>query len=95
MSFRDDVLGIINFLKGNAMASVTVYDPGNVVQVIAGNPPADQSAQVAQLTADLATRTQERDALQTKIDAARIAAQADKDADAANQAGQNVLNALQ
>ena len=48
------------------------------LNVVDGDPPVDQSAQVAQLTADLATRTAERDAavaaaavLQGKIDAAK------------------------
>jgi hypothetical protein len=36
----------------------------------------------------------EKNALQAKIDAAKAAAQADKDADAANVAGQGVLDAL-
>lgn len=76
------------------MAAVTVYDPGNVVQVIAGNPPADQSAQVAQLTADLATANGTISTLNAAIAAAKIAAQKDKDADAQSVAGQGVLDAL-
>jgi hypothetical protein len=55
--------------------------------VIDGEPPADQSALVTQLQADIA-------ALQAKIDAALVAAQAEKDADAASVAGQGVLDAL-
>lgn len=47
----------------------------------------DQSAVIAQLQADNA-------ALRAKIDAAIAQAQADKDADAANVAGQGVLDAL-
>lgn len=58
-------------------------------------------AQVTQLNADKATLQSNLDAanasvssLQAKIDAAKTAAQADKDADAANVAGQGVLDAL-
>ncbi len=83
------------------MATVTIYDPSNQVQVINGNPPVDQSALVAQLQSDLAeaneslaTANADKAALQTKIDAAKAAAQADKDADNANVAGQGVLDAL-
>ena len=84
------------------MADVTIYKPSDLtVEVLDGPAPADQSAQVAQLTADLATRTSERDdalaqvaALNAKIDAAKAAAQAAKDADAATIDGQAVLDAL-
>lgn len=62
--------------------------------VIDGEPPVDQSALVSQLQAQVTQLTGERDALQTKIDAAIIAAQAEKTADAANVAGQGVLDAL-
>lgn len=49
------------------MADVTVYKPANVnIVVIDGDPPVDQSAQVAALTAQVA-------ALQAKIDAAKTA----------------------
>lgn len=51
----------------------------------------------AQLDAANATITQlnaDKSAMQVKIDAAKAAAQADKDADAANVAGQGVLDAL-
>lgn len=83
-------------------AQVTIFkDPNITVQVFDGNPPADQSAQVAQLTADLAARTTERDTanqtiatLTAAIALARTRAQADKDADAASVAGQGVLDAL-
>lgn len=44
---------------------VMFVKPGIVVDVHEGDPPADQSALVAQLTADLATRTSERDAAVT------------------------------
>lgn len=44
--------------------------------------------------AQIAALTTERDALAAKVAAARAAAQADKDADAANVAGQGVLDAL-
>ena len=55
------------------MADVTIYrDPVAVnIVVVDGVPPVDQTAQVTQLTADLATRTAERDALQAKIDKAK------------------------
>lgn len=63
------------------MADITIYKPaGMTVNVVDGDPPADQSAQIA--------------ALQAKIDAARAAAQAAKDADAATVDGQAVLDAL-
>jgi uncharacterized membrane protein len=70
-------------------ADVTIYrDPAQVnVIVVNGVPPTDQSAQVATLTAALATAN-------AKIAAARTAAQADKDADDAREAGQGVLDAL-
>jgi hypothetical protein len=61
--------------------------------VIDGDPPADQSALVAQLQAQVAVLTVERDARQAAIVAMKAAAQADKDADAANAAGQGVLDA--
>ena len=84
------------------MADVTVHKPANVtVEVIDGDPPADQSVLVTQLQSQVTQLTAERDAAvadanskQSKIDAARAAAQADKDADAANAAGQGVLDAL-
>lgn len=70
------------------MADITIYKPpGVTVDVIDGAPPADQSAEIAALTAANA-------ALQSKIDAARAAAQAAKDADAATIDGQAVLDAL-
>lgn len=70
------------------MADITIYKPAALtLNVIDGEPPADQSALVAQLQADNAT-------LQAKIDAARTAAQAAKDRDAANVEGQAVLDAL-
>lgn len=70
------------------MADITIYKPAALtIDVIEGDPPADQSALIAQLQADNAT-------LQGKIDAARTAAQAAKDADAASVDGQAVLDAL-
>lgn len=51
-------------------------------------------AQVTQLTSDLATRTQERDARQSAIDGVKARAQARKDADAALVDGQDDLDAL-
>lgn len=64
------------------MADVTIYrDPAAInIVLVDGVPPVDQSAQVVQLTNDLATRTGERDtaladavAKQAKIDAAKAA----------------------
>ena len=70
------------------MADITIYKPAALtIDVIEGEPPADQSALIAQLQADNA-------ALTAKIDAARAAAQAAKDRDAANVDGQAVLDAL-
>lgn len=52
------------------MADVTIYKPpGVTVTVLDGDPPVDQSAQVAALTADVAAK-------QAKITAATAAAQA-------------------
>lgn len=62
--------------------------------VIDGKPPADQSAEMVALQSQVNDLTAQVAALQAKIDAARVAAQADKDADAANAAGQGVLDAL-
>ena len=75
------------------MADIVIYTD-LTVDVIAGAPPGDQSALVAQLTADLATMTTERDALAGKIAVAVAAAQSAKDADAATVEGQAVLDAL-
>jgi hypothetical protein len=56
------------------MADVTIYKPAAVtVSVVDGNPPADQSAEVAALTAQVATLTAANAALQAKIDAAKAA----------------------
>jgi hypothetical protein len=63
------------------MAQVTIFKPADItVQVIDGNPPVDQSAEVAALQVQLATVTAERDAavaqvtvLQSKITAAQLA----------------------
>jgi hypothetical protein len=63
------------------MAQVTIFKPAEItVQLIDGNPPVDQSAEVAALQAQLATVTAERDALlaanaalQVKITNARAA----------------------
>lgn len=61
----------------------------------------DQTAQIAQLTQQRDNAIAARDnavadalAKQAKIDAARVAAQGEKDADAATVAGQRVLDAL-
>lgn len=63
------------------MANVTVYvDPGVVVDVIAGTPPVDQSAEVA--------------ALNAKLNQLKALAQARKDADAASVDGQSELDVI-
>ncbi len=55
------------------MADVTIYKPAGVtVNVIDGVPPADQSAQVAQLTADLAAANSKIAAMQKAIDDAQL-----------------------
>lgn len=70
------------------MADITIYKPaGTTIDVIDGVPPVDQSAAISALTAA-------NSALQAKIDAARVAAQAAKDADATTVDGQAVLDAL-
>jgi hypothetical protein len=54
------------------MAQVTIFKPAEItVQVIDGNPPVDQSAELEAVQAQLATVTAERAALQAKIDASR------------------------
>jgi multidrug resistance efflux pump len=74
---------------------ITIFKPADVqVTVIDGDPPVDQSAQVAALQADLAAANAANATLQSRIDAARAAAQAAKDRDAANVEGQDVLDAL-
>lgn len=56
------------------MADITIFKPASVtIEVIDGPPPVDQSAQVAQLTGDLAVMTAQRDALVAKIAAAQAA----------------------
>lgn len=70
------------------MAQVTIYkDAAITVQVIDGVPPADQSALIADLQAQIVV-------LNDKIAAARVAAQAAVDRDAAVVEGQAVLDAL-
>ncbi len=55
------------------MADVTIYKPAGVtVNVIDGVPPADQSAQVAQLTADLNAANTKIAAMQKAIDDAQL-----------------------
>ena len=53
------------------MATVTVYDPSNVVQLIPAAPPTDQSQLVAQLQAQVASLTASNAALSNKITAAK------------------------
>ena len=59
------------------MAKLTIFkDPGDVVDVVeavGGLPPVDQSALVAQLTAERDTARDERDAVQAKLDALNAA----------------------
>jgi hypothetical protein len=56
------------------MAQVTIFKPAEItVQVIDGNPPVDQSAEVAALQAQVQALTAERDALLAKIAAAQAA----------------------
>ncbi len=56
------------------MADVTIYKPAGVtVNVIDGDPPVDQSAEVAALTTQVATLTAEVATLQGKITAAQAA----------------------
>jgi len=70
------------------MADITIYKPAALtIDVVEGTPPADQSAEIAALQAQVGTLT-------AKIDAARVAAQAAKDRDAENVEGQAVLDAL-
>lgn len=77
------------------VADVSVYALAGVeVDVIAGLPPLDQTELVASLTLQVVDLTKANTALQAKIDAARAAAQSDKDADAASASGQAVLDAL-
>lgn len=70
------------------MAKITIYkDPTDEVIVIDGLPPGDQSAEIAALQTQLNTAN-------SKIEAARTAAQAAKDADSTTVDGQAVLDAL-
>lgn len=72
------------------MAQITIYHDADVTVTVNEGSPPDVTALNQQIT-DL---TAEKNALQAKIDAAIAAAQADKAADAANVAGQGVLDAL-
>lgn len=89
-------------------ADIVMYvKPGIVVDVRQGDPPTDQSALVAQLQTDLATRTQERDAAVTlagdrrtaidgmlaDIDAADAADAAEQAADTAGDAARAAAKA--
>lgn len=62
--------------------------------VIDGEPPVDLSAELAAAVAERDAAVAAQAVLQGKIDAARVAAQAAKDADAAKTDGQDVLDAL-
>lgn len=56
------------------MADITLYKPaGLVVSVMDGQPPTDQSAQVAALTVQVASLTTQVATLQSKINAAQAA----------------------
>ena len=74
--------------------SITLTDEQVQSVVSQDNTVASLQAQVAQLQSSLDTANATVTTLQGKIDAAKAAAQADKDADAANVAGQGVLDAL-
>ena len=81
--------------------SITLTDAQVQSVVSQDNTVASLQAQVTQLTADKAQLQSSLDtanatvtALQGKIAAAKTAAQADKDADDAREAGQGVLDAL-
>jgi hypothetical protein len=66
-----------NDFEGFQMAQVTVYaDQGITVDVVAGTPPVDQTAEVAALTQQVADLTAANAALQAKIDAAKVPAAA-------------------
>jgi hypothetical protein len=74
---------------------ITIFKPADVqVTVIDGDPPVDQTNEVASLAAQIVALTNERDAALAKIAAARAAAEAAKAADAATADGQSVLDAL-
>lgn len=76
------------------MADITIYKPpGLVVDVIDGDPPADQSAQIAQLTADLAAANATIGQFKTFRDAVVADANVRKSADAATVEGQNLIDA--
>ena len=95
--------GLRNLLLDENMADINtvitkITDALNEAYAVAGLPSVAAQLTAAQaanatLTADLATRTQERDDRQTAINNMKAAAQADKAADAANAAGQGVLDA--
>ncbi len=63
------------------MADVTLYkDPAVTVVVVDGDPPVDQTAEVAALTAQVDALTAEVATLNGKLSAGRVAAQATVDA---------------
>jgi hypothetical protein len=54
------------------MADITIYKPvGTTVNVVDGDPPSDQTLQVAVLTAKVASLTAQVQSLQAKIAAAQ------------------------
>lgn len=70
------------------MSNMTIFKDADInLTVVDGVPPVDQTALVATLQGQVAS-------LQAKIDAARLAAQATKDRDAARVEGQDILDAL-
>lgn len=77
------------------MAQVTVYaDAGIAVDVVAGSPPVDQTAEVAALTQQVADLTASNTSKQAKLDQLAALAQARKDADAAKVEGQDELDII-
>lgn len=56
------------------MPNITIHKPADVeIVVIDGEPPADQSALIASLQAEVATLTESRDELQARFDALNAA----------------------
>jgi hypothetical protein len=77
------------------VADVTLYRDPALVNIVLkdGDPPADQTAQVAQLTTDLAAANVKIDAYKAFALGVSTRAQARKDADAAKVDGQDDLDA--
>lgn len=77
-----------------AQVKVYVIDPAVQVEVIAGSPPVDQSAEVASLTQQVADLQAAKATLQGKLDQLKAKAQARKDADEATIDGQDELDII-